>query len=293
MNTTVSVVIPTVGRIALQEAVKSTLEQTVPVSEVFVVADTADPIDLPDDPRVQLLRVGPRAGGNVARMAGIRAATSTLIALLDDDDQWKPNKIEDQLASLPSTLPSAWVCTARVIDTDGAIRPVRSIGSTEKLGDYVFKQTQLKDGLGKIHTSSILAPRQLLLDIPLDESLRFHQDTDWLARVAALHPSIPVIQPQDPLVECEASDDSVASRIKWRESVAWAREALRDNPRWLGDFVLSVPLRFALAQEGRKAAQECLAIALRYGRPGAIAVITASIRILRFKNPKGRASSHA
>ena len=51
-----------------------------------------------DDPRVKLFRLEKNGGAGVARNNSIEMATGRYIAFCDSDDQWKPEKLEKQLA---------------------------------------------------------------------------------------------------------------------------------------------------------------------------------------------------
>ena len=117
MNTRVvdlSVVIPTCDRTELlRETVKSVLAQTVLPREIIVVdngdAAPADAALSLGDVAIRLVRQEPQ-GVQAARNAGVAAATSTWIALLDDDDLYEP----DFLASCRPALIDARadiVCT--------------------------------------------------------------------------------------------------------------------------------------------------------------------------------------
>jgi glycosyltransferase involved in cell wall biosynthesis len=106
----VSVVIPVYnGARFLAQAIDSVLAQTYPAIEVVVVDDGST-----DDSRDLIARYGDRvvavsqANGGVARArnAGIRASRGELVAFLDQDDWWRPEKIAAQV---------------RVFQSDGAI----------------------------------------------------------------------------------------------------------------------------------------------------------------------------
>ena len=104
----VSVIIPTRDRPALAaRAVRSALGQTYVNQEIVVVDDgSAVPLDLPrdvaDDPRVRTVRLDTNTGAGGARNAGVEASTGPLLAFLDDDDRWRPRKIERQVKALAS-----------------------------------------------------------------------------------------------------------------------------------------------------------------------------------------------
>ncbi len=46
------------------------------------------------DPRIKIIELGENRGGNAARNAGVRAAKAPLIAFLDSDDTYLPEKLE-------------------------------------------------------------------------------------------------------------------------------------------------------------------------------------------------------
>lgn len=101
----VAVVIPTRDRgDALVRAIRSVLAQTLLPDELVVVDDgSRDAVALPDDlrdhPLVRVLRTG-GVGPGAARNAGVAATTTTLVAFLDDDDAWRPEKLERQVELL-------------------------------------------------------------------------------------------------------------------------------------------------------------------------------------------------
>jgi glycosyltransferase involved in cell wall biosynthesis len=106
MDYLVSVVIPTCDRPdAVGRAVRSALAQTHRALDVVVVDDcSSTPLVLPDeltsDARVSIVRLQERSGAGEARNVGVRASRGDLIAFLDDDDEWRPTKIERQLEIL-------------------------------------------------------------------------------------------------------------------------------------------------------------------------------------------------
>jgi glycosyltransferase involved in cell wall biosynthesis len=121
---TVSAVIPAYNSAAtLARAIDSVLRQTVP-AQVIVVDDGST-----DDTSALLQSYGSRisvirqqnGGAGAARSAGTKAARTDLIAYLDADDAWHPDKLERQLGAFGD--PEVGLCgaAAQWIDETGAI----------------------------------------------------------------------------------------------------------------------------------------------------------------------------
>lgn len=271
----VSVVIPTVGRPELSRAITSALSQTTPVHEVLVAADTADELSLPTDDRIHVLRVGPRAGGNAARQAGIRAATGDVIALLDDDDEWAPTKVET-LSRAVGDADGEWVATSRILmkraDGSELVQPSFPIVAGEDLREYMFAKRSPRGSHGFIQASTLMFPRSLALKVPFDESLRFHQDIAWLTSVARTLPKLKVVQVWEPLASYYATEGSVSKKIAPEGSIAWAVKNLADQPKLLGDFILTQSLGFARRSGSVRSMVRTLIAGMRVGRPGLPAV---------------------
>ncbi|MGH2756007.1 MAG: glycosyltransferase family 2 protein, partial [Actinomycetota bacterium] len=101
----VSIVVPAYNAERfIRQAVGSALDQTYRDLEVIVVDDgsadrTAEIVRSIEDPRLILL-CGPNGGVAKARNRAIEAARGDLIAFLDADDYWYPEKIEHQVAAI-------------------------------------------------------------------------------------------------------------------------------------------------------------------------------------------------
>jgi glycosyltransferase involved in cell wall biosynthesis len=102
---TVSVIIPTYNRVTLLvEALDSVFSQTRPPDETIVIDDgstddTEQVIRSRFGTRVRYMRQD-NAGQSSARNNGIQAAIGELVAFLDSDDLWVPDRLERQLAAL-------------------------------------------------------------------------------------------------------------------------------------------------------------------------------------------------
>lgn len=182
----VSVIIPTHNRQRLiRRAVRSVLNQTYSDLECIVVDDassddTAQVMQTIGDDRVSYLRHDRNRGASGARNTGIRAARGSLIAFLDDDDEWLPEKLAKQVPLLKS-LPEAYAmvyCWMDYLDNAGLV--VQQRHPTHR-GD-VFKFVLVKQGLAGCPT--LLVRRSVVDEINgFDESLPRGNDGDFIRRV--------------------------------------------------------------------------------------------------------------
>lgn len=188
----VSVVLPTYRRPdLLVRAVRSVQAQTLVEWELIVVDDN-DPgsperLDtklvmsgLADDPRITYLEHDRNRGGSAARNSGIRAASAPLVAFLDDDDDWYPNKLELQVAHLESQERDVALvyCAFRRVAQDGATQVTRPDAK-----NHTLEALLTRNGVGT--TSAIVCRRQALLAVGgFDEELPSRQDVDLYLRLA-------------------------------------------------------------------------------------------------------------
>jgi glycosyltransferase involved in cell wall biosynthesis len=101
----VSIIIPTYNREGLIEgSVRSVLAQTYRNFEIILVDDcstdgTPEVISslVKEDRRCRYIRHDINIGAQAARQTGIKAAKGELIAFLDSDDEWYPEKLEKQV----------------------------------------------------------------------------------------------------------------------------------------------------------------------------------------------------
>jgi glycosyltransferase involved in cell wall biosynthesis len=176
----VSVVVPTYNRAArVARAICSVQRQTHTRLEIIVV-DDASHDDTPQvvanlhDPRLRYIRHNKNAGGSAARNTGIRAASGEFIAFLDDDDEWEPEKTEEQLKVLQYY--DVVVCTSDGIGPD--------------LHKYEHRKAlELADlRTGPFGGTGVLMARTAVLKETLfDEALPRGQDWDVFIRIAMKH----------------------------------------------------------------------------------------------------------
>jgi glycosyltransferase involved in cell wall biosynthesis len=125
----VSVVIPTWNRVSfVEEAVRSVIAQTYRNWELIVVDDgstdgTVERLNALKDSRIRVLW-SPHTGHiGQARNRGVAAGSGELIAFLDSDDVWLPQKLDVQLKALCESG-VGW-CYSRNVHMDAEGRPIQ------------------------------------------------------------------------------------------------------------------------------------------------------------------------
>jgi glycosyltransferase involved in cell wall biosynthesis len=181
----VSAIIPTYNRShTLERAIRSILFQTFSDIELIVVDDCSTDgteLLLGKFPSVRTLRHGINRGVSAARNTGIRAASGRLIAFLDSDDEWLPNKIAEQL-KLFSHLEPLFICHTDEIwmRNDKRLNP----GKVHiKQGGFFFERA-LERCL--ISPSAVIISRDLIEEVGLfDENLPAAEDYDLWLRITS------------------------------------------------------------------------------------------------------------
>lgn len=187
----VSVVIPTYNHDAfIIDAITSVLEQSYPINEIIVVDDGSF-----DNTSFLLDKFGSdiivikqkNQGVAIARNAGARVCKSTLLAFLDSDDIWNPQKIEKQIR-VYSKNPAVGLVHCGVVDVDehGNLLRTRLDGlegsvATEML---LFRRSVILGG-----GSGVVIPRNIFENVNgFDPKMSTSADWDLYFRIAAKWP---------------------------------------------------------------------------------------------------------
>jgi hypothetical protein len=234
----VGVVIPTQGRVRLAVAVKSALDQTYPPDQVVVAVDgpleLVSGISLPHDDRLLIMSVQPRSGEGEARNAGIKHLGTDLVALLDDDDEWAPQKLQRQIqafheARASGTRHPVIACRASIQDSNGAImtiQPTHLIQSGQRVGDYLFRRRRIRPGGAMLQSSMLLFDAELTRSTPFYVRVRRHGDWDWLLRAAARNDTA-IIHLGEQLIRYTAHPGMASAEVGWEPSLAWVLASAR------------------------------------------------------------------
>lgn len=185
---TVSVILPTYNRgWIVAQAIDSVLDQAYGNLELIVVDDGSTD-DTPRlltayGDRIRTIRQANR-GVSAARNAGIRAAAGDLIALLDSDDTWLPEKSTAQVDFFEAH-PEALVCQTEEIWIRNGVR-VNPGKRHRKEAGMIFERSL---ALCLVSPSAVMMRRSLLDEVGLfDETLPACEDYDLWLRIAWKYP---------------------------------------------------------------------------------------------------------
>jgi glycosyltransferase involved in cell wall biosynthesis len=199
---TISVLIPafraarTIGR-----AVESVLTQTMPPDEILIIDDGS-----PDDVgpvlavyggRVRLLRKD-HGGASSARNLGLDHCRGDLIAFLDADDYWEPQKLEQQRAIL-TRHPQVGLVGGRFYNQPPDGERVLDLTAPCELFDRVWDAPAgmtTFEIARRVWTSLVLVRREALGGRRFDPDLRTAEDVDLWVRLVR---SGPVYLASEPL----------------------------------------------------------------------------------------------
>jgi glycosyltransferase involved in cell wall biosynthesis len=185
----VTAIIPTYRRAGmLHRAVRTVLAQDYPTIEVIVVDDNTDPDEqravreaLSDlDGDIVIIPNSRTKGGCGARNTGIAAARGEFVAFLDDDDEWAPAKLRQQVVAMQRSGLVGSFCG--YTDIDLAFDHARQCRASKPL---LTRDDALR-GECPTSTSLVMVRTETLRRAGLfDESLPSFQDFDmWLRCLA-------------------------------------------------------------------------------------------------------------
>jgi glycosyltransferase involved in cell wall biosynthesis len=189
----VSAIIITHNRIDLvQKAILSVKNQTYPSIELVVVDDASDDrtkevlSKIADEVGFRYIYISKveSKGGNHARNVGIMASRGLYIALLDDDDEWIPEKIDKQIMYLKSNPDYGAVTCSRIMEYNFKGKKKQRVSDRLK-GDLkakIWSRTAF-------NTSEVMIRRDCFDKVGMfDEQLHFWQEYEFSIRLCQITP---------------------------------------------------------------------------------------------------------
>jgi glycosyltransferase involved in cell wall biosynthesis len=290
----VSTVIPTRNRPHLVgHAVRCALAQSWPPNEVVVVIDGPDPATAAElsrivDERLRVVSLPESKGAPEARNIGVRESRGRWVAFLDDDDDWKPDKLRRQIeaaraSSFPLPVVSCGLIARR--DTGESVWPTRDPRPAELIGDYLFVRLFSERGEVRLQTSTLMMPRDLLLNVPWRKCV--HDEWDLLLRAAAVS-GVGLAFVREPLAVWNADPgrERLSHTGSWRGSFEWLRSVeTLVTPQARANFMLCTLSQWAVAEGDRSAFRVLLTEAFRRGQPRPSEVL---VHVARWLRPRRR-----
>lgn len=257
----------------LQRAISSVLAQSLSDIEIVVVVDGPDPetslyLSQVTDGRFRYIQNVRPLGSAEARNVGVKAARGEWIAFLDDDDEWRENKLEMQLAAAADVEDCVVVsCLSEVVSPlRRYLWPRRVYDNILPLAEYLFDRRTWFRGDTMLQCSSLLMPRWLFLDLMFTP---VHDDWDFLLRAVNTR-GAKICTVEVPLVVHYIENDrqSLGASFDWKRSLTWAAaNRAMINPHAYAGFCLTVIAPQAAKARDHMAFFSLLYEALRHGRP--------------------------
>ena len=179
----VSVIIPTYNRSkTIERSIYSVLNQTYKDLELIVVDDcsndnTKQVVDSITDERLRYIKLESNSGACVARNKGIEAAKGQFIAFQDSDDEWMPDKLEEQLKCFELGADFVF-CGFIRFDEENNQFPYKFRGESR-----FFSQKELVVE-SRVSTQTIIGKKQAVMSTLFDPSFPRMQDYDFIIRAS-------------------------------------------------------------------------------------------------------------
>jgi glycosyltransferase involved in cell wall biosynthesis len=184
----IAVVIPTYNREKLLiNAVKSVLNQTYPVTQIFICDDGSndnsfEKVTRLNDERIIWINCGRNSLPSVPRNYGLSKCTNVdYIAFLDSDDVWMPQKLERQI-SVMSVMNVTAICS----------NAIKSHERSEEVKFFINEKSGYKSyfnliKINKVICSSVIIHKSILIQVGQFNELRIFrgiEDYDLWLKIA-------------------------------------------------------------------------------------------------------------
>ncbi|MBJ8051876.1 glycosyltransferase family 2 protein [Bacillus cereus] len=227
----VSIVIPTYNRSELiKRTINSVLAQTYTNFELIIVDDastdnTEDIVNEYHDDRIKFIKLNGNSKGTKPRNVGIKESKGEYIALLDSDDEWLPNKLENQLNFMRTFNDDSLVCFTDLI-LKGTKKTVysnnRALFEEEDILEYIF--------LGKnwVQTSTYMFSSKLGKQTLFNPTLKKHQDWDFCLRLKKNGAKFVNFPEHLAIYYSDDREGRIGNNLKYKQSLEWINSVSND-----------------------------------------------------------------
>ena len=190
-NPTVSVIIPTYNRANLiGGAIESVLNQTYQDFEIIVIDDgstdnTEGIVKSFNNFKIRYISHGDNRGVSAARNTGIKTCQGEYIAFLDSDDEWLPEKLDQQIKVFQNASSEVGAVYSEVIYMDENGKNINKKYYNPQKEGYIYEDLLVRN---YVSTSALLIKKECFDRAGLfDVSLNFHEDWDMWIRIAKFY----------------------------------------------------------------------------------------------------------
>ena len=191
----ISVIIPTYNRIFfLKRSIDSVLEQSLKPYEVIIVddgsSDGTSTMIKKNYPKINLI-CQENKGVSAARNIGIRASSGDWVCFLDSDDEWKKNKLNEQMLAIKKNTNYSFCHSNEEWIKNG--KKINQKKKHKKYGGDIFKECL---DMCRISPSSVIINKSVFDDIGFfNEDLVVCEDYELWLRICAHYKVLFVDEP--------------------------------------------------------------------------------------------------
>jgi glycosyltransferase involved in cell wall biosynthesis len=191
----ISVIIPTYNRIFfLKRSIDSVLEQSLKPYEVIIVddgsSDGTSTMIKKNYPKINLI-CQENKGVSAARNIGIRASSGDWVCFLDSDDEWKKNKLNEQMLAIKKNTNYSFCHSNEEWIKNG--KKINQKKKHKKYGGDIFKECL---DMCRISPSSVMINKSVFDDIGFfNEDLVVCEDYELWLRICAHYKVLFVDEP--------------------------------------------------------------------------------------------------
>jgi len=191
----ISVIIPTYNRIFfLKRSIDSVLEQSLKPYEVIIVddgsSDGTSTMIKKNYPKINLI-CQENKGVSAARNIGIRASSGDWVCFLDSDDEWKKNKLSEQMLAIKKNTNYSFCHSNEEWIKNG--KKINQKKKHKKYGGDIFKECL---DMCRISPSSVMINKSVFDDIGFfNEDLVVCEDYELWLRICAHYKVLFVDEP--------------------------------------------------------------------------------------------------